>query len=172
MKKVMTLFGAILFTSVIIASCGSGDAKFSTTEFSPNKTFEFHESSIVTECKDPTIRKVTVIDDRTAKIYLWYKGCPNNRIEEDELVYNYRIDEATNWRQEYEWLKTDPKVIILENENAGYYNGHSHLAKRYMITNAYNENNFIETRIFEQLDPKEYPSRYGVFTSAGGINLE
>jgi hypothetical protein len=171
MRKVIIIFGALLFTSVIMTSCGD-NSKFSTTEFSPNKIYEFHESSIVTECTDPTIRKVTVIDDRTAKIYLWHKGCPNNRINEDELIYNYRIDEATNWSQEYDWLKTDSKVIILENENAGYYNGHSHLAKRYMITNAYNENDFIETRIFEQLDPKEYPSRDGVFTSAGGINLK
>lgn len=143
--------------------------KFDVVDFKTGKTFEFHEQSIVTECTDPTIRKISVIDEKSAKIYVWHKGCPNNRVEEDELIYSYRLDDASNWRQEYDWLKTENKVIILENESAGYYGGHMYLSKRYMISNAYNENSFIETRLFQQLDLQEYPSRDGVFTSQGGL---
>ena len=44
-----------------------------------------------------------------------------------------------------------------------------YLSKRYMISNAYNENSFIETRLFQQLDLQEYPSRDGVFSSQGGL---
>ena len=143
--------------------------KFEVADFKSGKTFEFHEQSIVTECTDPTIRKISVIDEKTAKIYVWHKGCPNNIVEEDEMIYSYRLDEASNWRQEYDWLKTENKVIILENESAGYYGGHMYLSKRYMISNAYNENSFIETRLFQQLDLQEYPSRDGVFSSQGGL---
>lgn len=143
--------------------------KFKIEDFRPGFTFEFHEHSIVKECTDPTIRKITVIDEKTAKIYVWHKGCPNNRIEEDELIYSYRIDESSNWRQEYSWLNTDSKVIILENESSGYYNGHMYLSKRYMISNAYDQARFIETRLFLQLDPEEYPSRNGVFSSQGNL---
>jgi hypothetical protein len=143
--------------------------KFEVTDFKSGKTFEFHEQSIVTECTDPTIRKISVIDEKTAKIYVWHKGCPNNIVEEDEMIYSYRLDEASNWRQEYDWLKTENKVIILENESSGYYGGHMYLSKRYMISNAYNENSFIETRLFQQLDLQEYPSRDGVFSSQGGL---
>jgi hypothetical protein len=145
------------------------DKKFSVDDFVPGRTFEFHESSIVVECKDPTIRKVSVVDGNTAKIYVWHKGCPNNRVEEDEMTYTYRTDNSSNWRHEYTWLKTDEKVIILENKSAGYYGGHMYLSKRYMITNAYNQSKFIETRLFEQLDIEEYPSRDEVFSSQGGL---
>jgi hypothetical protein len=112
---------------------------------------------------------VSVVDEKTAKIYAWHKGCPNNRVEEGEMIYSYKFDEASNWRQEFDWLKTDKKVIILENKSAGYYGGHMHLSKRYMISNAYNENSFIETRLFQPLDLQEYPSRDGVFNSQGGL---
>ena len=60
----------------------------------------------------------------------------------------------------------------LENESAGYYAGHRNLSKRYMITNAYyedNNNDFFGTMLFEQLDPQEYPSADGRFKSVGGI---
>ena len=143
--------------------------KFEVGDFKSGKTFEFHEQSIVTECTDPTIRKISVIDEKTAKIYVWHKGCTDNIVEEEELIYSYRLDDASNWRQEYDWLKTDNKVVILENESAGYYGGYMYLSKRYMISNAYNENSFIETRLFQQLDLQEYPSRDGVFTSQGGL---
>jgi hypothetical protein len=43
------------------------------------------------------------------------------------------------------------------------------LTKRYLISNAYMEKEFIEFRIFEQLDPEQYRARNGVFTSAGGL---
>lgn len=164
--------GTIAFAVITNIGNDSSSKKFAVEDFKLGKTFEFHEQSIVTECTDPTIRKISVIDEKSAKIYVWHKGCPNNRVEEDELIYNYRLDDASNWHQEYDWLKTDNKVIILENESSGYYGGHMYLSKRYMISNAYNENSFIETRLFQQLDPQEYPSRDGVFTSLGGIILK
>ena len=175
--------GAILIVGAFIfLAFGSGDSdsaqkkettsneKFSTTDLLPGKTFEFHESSMFTECIDPTIRKITVIDDKTAKIYLWYKGCPNNRIEEDELIYGYKIDEGKKCKQDDDLLKTDAKVLILENENAGNNNGHSHLEKRYMISNTYIDKEFSGIRIFEQLDIQEYPDREGVFVWVGSIS--
>jgi len=180
-KTVKHLASAMAVAVFLVIAFGSGDddstvsenskvdSKFELSSFQPNKTFEFHEGSIVSECKDPTIRKVTVLDDKTAKIYVWHKGCPNNRIEEEELIYNYRIDESTNWNQEYDWLKTDSKVIFLENNNAGYYNGYMYLAKRYMISNAYNKKTFLDARIFEQLDLQEYPGRRGVYTGSGRL---
>jgi hypothetical protein len=161
---------SIIPSVLLLVSC-SGNDEFSPEKFQPTKVFEFHEGSLVQGCDDPTVRKVTVIDDRTAKIYVWHKGCPNNRVEEDELIYNYRIDDAANWRQEYDWLKTDAKVIVLENQSAGYYGGHLHLSKRYLISNAYNKETLLETRLFQQLDPEEYPSRDGVFTSQGGLKM-
>ena len=182
MKTLSTFF--ILGVFVIIA-IGSGEEKstkttgtkgsnnfenkFDLASFKPSSTFEFHKSSMLKECTDPDIKRVTVIDGTTAKIYAWHKGCPNNRIEEEELIYTYRVDDASNWSQEYGWLNTDSKVILLENSNAGYYKGYNLLAKRYMISNAYNESKFIEPRIFEQLDEQEYPSRNGVFTSDGAL---
>ncbi|MBM3161015.1 MAG: hypothetical protein FJZ66_06720 [Bacteroidetes bacterium] len=170
---------SLLFT----LSCGNGKSatanedggtvtdqrKFDIASFTPGKSFEFQKSSLIKECTDPDIKRVTVIDDKTVKLYAWHKGCPNNQINEEELIYTYRIDDASNWSQEYRWLKTDSKVILLENEKAGYYNGYELLSKRYMITNAYNESKFIEPRIFEQLDEQEYPSRNGVFTSDGTL---
>ena len=177
--------GAILIVGAFIfLAFGSGDSdsaqkkettsneKFSTTDLLPGKTFEFHESSMFTECIDPTIRKITVIDDKTAKIYLWYKGCPNNRIEEDELIYGYKIDEeyAEGGKTENKVIGYDAKVLILENENAGNNNGHSHLEKRYMISNTYFDKEFDGIRIFEQLDIQEYPDREGVFVWVGSIS--
>lgn len=188
MRKSSSLICTIFCTFSFLTSCNeNGDAnsssnagvsignssdvekKFSVDDFVPGKTFEFHERSIVTECTDPTIRRVSVLDNQTVKMYVWNKGCPNNRVEEDEMVYSYRIDNSSNWRHEYTWLKTDDKVIILENKSAGYYGGHMYLSKRYMITNAYNQEKFLETRLFEQLDVEEYPSRNGVFSSEGGM---
>ena len=145
------------------------ERKFDIASFTPGRTFEFHKSSMIQECTDPDIKRVSIIDDKTVKIYAWHKGCPNNQIDEEELIYTYRIDDASNWSQEYGWLRTDNKVIVLENENAGYYKGYDLLSKRYMITNAYNGSKFIEPRIFEQLDEQEYPSRNGVFTSDGAL---
>jgi hypothetical protein len=98
----------------------TSQTRFAVENFKPGRMFEFHEQSIVNECKDPTIRKISVVDEKSAKIYVWHKGCPNDRIEEDELIYNYRIDDASNWRHEYVWLKTDNKVIILENESTEF----------------------------------------------------
>jgi len=188
MRKIAMFFVSSLCISVVLISCnsvGKSDStsalgsteknavleikKFSVDDFVPGKTFEFHAHSIVAECTDPTIRKVTVLDNQTVKIYVWHKGCPNNRVEEDELIYSYKIEESSKWRHEYEWLKTDDKVVILENKSAGYYGGHMYLSKRYMITNAYNKERFLETRLFQQLDIEEYPSRNGVFSSEGGM---
>ena len=167
MKNLLNL----LFVLPFLFSCGGNE--FDVSSFVPNATFEFRETSIAVECvEDPTIITINVIDDKTAKIHLKHTGCPSGGVTEDELIYSYKIDESTNWNQEYDWLKTDPKVIILENNNAGYYNGHMFLAKRYMISNAYDKDEFIEARIFNQLDPEEYPMRNGVFSGCGGLHIE
>ena len=60
-------------------------------------------------------------------------------------------------------------MLVLENVRAGFHNGYESLAKRYLMANAYNKGKLIEFRIFEQLDPADYPARDGVFTSAGGL---
>ncbi|MBC8305309.1 MAG: hypothetical protein H8E55_57295 [Pelagibacterales bacterium] len=162
---------AFVFFLIIffIVGCGSKD-KFEISSFIPNTSFEFHEHSMIKECKDPSKRIIKVIDENTAEIYIWHKGCPNNRVTEEKLIYNYRADDASNWDHEYSWLSTDDKVIILENKNAGYYNGYMHLSKRYLISNAYKDSKLIEARLFQQLDKQEYPSRNEVFTSHGGLN--
>lgn len=154
---------------LLICSCGgNGTKKFDINTFTPNSVFEFHEHSLSSECPDPSKRIVTVLDDTTASIYIWHKGCPNEKIYREKLIYNYRIDDASNWR--LEWGGTDDKVIILENPNAGYYNGYMHLSKRYMISNSYSDGKLIEPRIFQQLDKREYPGRNEEFVTHGGLN--
>ena len=159
----------VLFVLYVVGGENS-KSKFEISAFAPKTSFEFHEYPMSSECKDPSKRIINVIDKNTAEIYIWHKGCPNNRVTQERLIYEYRIDNASNWDHEYNWLSTDDKVIILENKSAGYYNGYMHLAKRYMISNAYNNSEFIETRLFKQLDKQEYPSRDEVFTSNGGLN--
>lgn len=120
-------------------------------------------------CREPNTIKISILGQNKAKVYVKHVGCPNGIVTEEEGEFHYRLDDAKNWRHEYSWLKTDNKVIILENHKAGYSNGYMELAKRYLISNAYKENEFIEFRIFEQLDPEQYPNRNGVFTSFGGL---
>ena len=50
MKKTMTVFGAVLIASLVMTSCGGN--KFELTSFTPNKTYEFHEYSIMNEFYD------------------------------------------------------------------------------------------------------------------------
>jgi hypothetical protein len=159
----------LLFSLIFVSGHSYSQIKFNLSLVKPGRKFEFHQRSMIIECKDPHILKLHFLDSNKVVVRSWYKGCPNNRINEEELVYNYRIDNATNYRHEYSWLKSDTKVVVLTNESAGYYNGYSQLKKKYIISNAYDNSRYIDARIFEQLDIVEYPSRNGVFTTSGRL---
>jgi len=94
----------------------------------------------------------------------------NVNFGEDKLVYSYYLDDASNYKIDNDYLKSDSKVIVLENQNAGYRNGYENLEKRYIISNYYLYKEFNGFKIFEQLDPKIYRSSDGVFNSAGTCN--
>lgn len=178
------ILGTIIVVLLQITSCGDNLNNANSTQLEKgekktlginvksvktNDFFEFHKASIINECKDPFILKVKFIDNSNVKVSSWTKGCPNNIIREEELMYSYRIDKSSNWKQEYDDLTTEEEVLILENPNAGYVNGYWDLSKRFLISNAYVQSEFIAFRIFRQLDPIEYPSRNSVFTSAGDL---
>ena len=165
------LFKKLVTASLLlcwIAGC-SIDDKINVSNIKQGDILEFYDTPMLKECTEPDIIKVSILGQDKAKVYVKHVGCPNGRVTEEEGEFDYRLDDAKNWRHEYNWLKTDPKVLILENPKAGYSNGYMELAKRYLISNAYNEKEFIEFRIFEQLDPEQYRARNGVFTSAGGL---
>jgi hypothetical protein len=177
MKKVNLIFFAFLMGNLGFQGCKS-DGKFNVEKFKEGEMFEFHYHLISSgfydkECKDPTIRKITVLDNKTAKIYVWNKACPIGTIEEDSLIYNYKIDNSANYGYEHGNMIREEKVIVLENNNAGYLNGHMYLEKKYLITNAYNaeDDKFIEVRLFNQLDKKEYPGRNSEFVESGGLKI-
>lgn len=172
MKKINLLILFFIISNLGFYGCKS-DGKFNVEKFKKGEMFEFHQHQIVTECKDPTIRKITVIDEKTAKIYVWNKGCPVGTIDEDSLIYNYKIDNASNYSYEHGNMIRNEKVIVLENNNGGYSSGHMYLEKKYLITNAYgsDDDKFIEVRLFNQLDKKEYPGRNSEFVESGGLKL-
>ena len=174
MKKNIFFFLATFFWSSLAISQSKttndrGDVfyKVNLNSIKPGKVLEFKLYPRIVECRDPEIKKLFFLDNNQVKIYVWYKGCPNNQISEEELVYSYYIDDATNYKIDNEYLKSDSKVIVLENENAGYRNGYNHLEKRYIISNYYWYKEFNGFRIFEQLDPQIYPARNGIFTNSG-----
>jgi hypothetical protein len=157
-----------LILSISICSFANAQVKINLANIKSGRKLEFNLGSMISECKDPHKLKLKFIDGNKVVINSWYKGCPNNRISEEELTYDYYIDDAINYRHEYNWLRTDKKVIVLTNNSAGYNNGYYKLEKKYIISNAYNNGYFIEARIFAQLDINQYPSRNGVYTNAGG----
>ena len=157
-----------LIIALLMVTCINAQVKINIATIKPGKRLEFNLFSMIVECKDPHKLKLKFIEGNKVIVSSWNKGCPNNRIREEELTYDYFIDDASNYRHEYNWLRTDRKVLVLTNISAGYDNGYYNLEKNYIISNAYNNGYFLEARIFAKLDEKQYPSRNGVYTNAGG----
>jgi hypothetical protein len=164
-KVIIIVTLSIIFTIENIYS----QSKFNINLVKETTKLEFHKFPMIKECKDPHKIKIRFISREKAVVFSWYKGCPNSRVSEEELEYKVIIDNAEDYRFEYDWITSDNKVVLLVNDEAGYLNGYSHLEKRYIITNTYNGSTFLGANIYHQLDVQEYPSRRGVYVSAGNL---
>lgn len=110
---------------------------------------------------------ITFLDNSRADVNYWHKGYPNNVINNERLIYFYKIENSYNLEIEYNWEGVDEKVIILQNENAGWSNRKIFLEKKFMLSNAFNKeenSKFLGLRIFKQLDGG------GAFLNAGDLN--
>jgi len=127
---------------------------------------EFLQYPINIEAHIDTIT-ITFLDNNRAEVNYWHKGYPNNVINNERLIYFYKIDNSYNSEIEYDWEGVDEKVIMLQNENAGWSNRKLFLEKKFMLSNAFNKeenSKFLGFRIFKQLDGG------GAFLNAGDLN--
>jgi len=165
--KQMKMYCLMMICSVFLFQNAKSQIRFNLNSVRPGKYFEFHQYPMIAECKDPHKMKFTFLNDKKVKINSWYKGCPNNRISQEELIYDYEIVDGADFSLEYNWMRIDTKVLLISNNSAGYSNGYYKLEKKYIISNVFNGKYFIDAKILNQLDPKEYPSRNGVYIAGG-----
>lgn len=170
------LYNLLMIMTILFIGCEK-------TEYSAKNSFDISRPYDIANIKSGTklefiqypinidahMDTITIIflDNNKAEVNYWHKGYPNNVINNERLIYYYKIDNSYNLEIEYKWEGVDEKVIILQNENAGWSNRKIFLEKKFMLSNAFNKeenSKFLGFRIFKQIDGG------GTFLNAGDLN--
>jgi hypothetical protein len=189
MKNKIIYFCAILTTSVVLTSCGN--SKNDTTESSQSeKTEKINLSEIkLNNLKTGDILifgegcnkacdsvYLEFLESNKAKVYFThvYEMNGNSGIykkEQEEGEYSVTFLAANEIITDNNYWPLFDSVIVLSNDQYGFDHGHLHLSKKFAIAKSKNKssNEIQGPIIYEWLDPINYPSRNGEYSSSGSI---
>jgi hypothetical protein len=183
MKKIMTICGAILFASLILTSCGGknkkNDALENQNEIKLNN-IKIGDVLIFGEgcsnaCDSIYIEFTANNKANLFQTHVFEVNGNSGRFkkEQNEGEYNVEFLPSNAIISDNEYWPIFDSIIVLSNDNYGYDHGYLYLSKRYAITKCKNKssNEIQKPRIYEWLDPTNYPSRNGEYSFNSSILL-
>ena len=182
-KKIFNSIGTLLVINIIISSCSGNNKKNGATE---NQN-EIKLNNIKTgdilifgegcnnACDSIYIEFTANNKAKLFQTHIFEVNGNSGRFkkEQNEGEYNVEFLPSNAIFSDNEYWPIFDSVIVLSNDNYGYDHGYLYLSKRYAITKCKNKssNEIQKPRIYEWLDPTNYPSRNGEYSFNSSILL-